>query len=139
MCLVQVHCHCQMERIIMILLMNNKKLLLTCVCNNERTDKILGKNMYYMLPRNENIVTRSAKNIQTLFPALLFILQLLFSLDLSPTIFLSKSTVQEIGCNHAESVGFSTYGFGTTLTITKLHLIWVTTRIHIEIYKYPAS
>ncbi|XP_050206464.1 oleoyl-acyl carrier protein thioesterase 1, chloroplastic-like [Mercurialis annua] len=46
--------------------------------------------------------------------------------------------LQEVGCNHAQSVGFSTDGFATTLTMRKLHLIWVTARMHIEIYKYPA-
>lgn len=46
--------------------------------------------------------------------------------------------MQEVGCNHAQSVGFSTDGFATTPTMRKLHLIWVTARMHIEIYKYPA-
>ncbi|KDP26359.1 hypothetical protein JCGZ_17517 [Jatropha curcas] len=46
--------------------------------------------------------------------------------------------LQEVGCNHAQSVGFSTDGFATTPTMRKLHLIWVTARMHIEIYKYPA-
>lgn len=46
--------------------------------------------------------------------------------------------LQEVGCNHAQSVGFSTDGFATTTTMRKLHLIWVTARMHIEIYKYPA-
>ncbi|WCJ38012.1 Oleoyl-acyl carrier protein thioesterase chloroplastic [Euphorbia peplus] len=46
--------------------------------------------------------------------------------------------LQEVGCNHAQSVGFSTDGFATTTTMRKLHLIWVTNRMHIEIYKYPA-
>ncbi|RVW86466.1 Oleoyl-acyl carrier protein thioesterase 1, chloroplastic [Vitis vinifera] len=45
---------------------------------------------------------------------------------------------KEVGCNHAQSVGFSTDGFATTHTMRKLHLIWVTARMHIEIYKYPA-
>nr|POE55901.1 oleoyl-acyl carrier protein thioesterase, chloroplastic [Quercus suber] len=45
---------------------------------------------------------------------------------------------REVGCNHAQSVGFSTDGFATTPTMRKLHLIWVTARMHIEIYKYPA-
>lgn len=45
---------------------------------------------------------------------------------------------QEVGCNHAQYVGFSTDGFATTLTMRKYHLIWVTARMHIEIYKYPA-
>ena len=44
----------------------------------------------------------------------------------------------EVGCNHAQSVGYSTDGFATTPTMRKLRLIWVTARIHIEIYKYPA-
>ncbi|EAZ45287.1 hypothetical protein OsJ_29929 [Oryza sativa Japonica Group] len=44
----------------------------------------------------------------------------------------------EVGCNHAQSVGFSTDGFATTTTMRKLGLIWVTNRMHIEIYKYPA-
>ncbi|MCI01045.1 oleoyl-acyl carrier protein thioesterase 1 chloroplastic-like, partial [Trifolium medium] len=44
----------------------------------------------------------------------------------------------EVGCNHAQSVGFSTDGFATTPTMRKLHLIWVTARMHIEVYKYPA-
>ncbi|XP_050206465.1 oleoyl-acyl carrier protein thioesterase 2, chloroplastic-like [Mercurialis annua] len=46
--------------------------------------------------------------------------------------------LQEVGCNHAQIVGFSTNGFSTTHTMRKLHLIWVTARMHIEIYKYPA-
>lgn len=46
--------------------------------------------------------------------------------------------VQEVGCNHAQSVGYSTDGFATTPTMRKLRLIWVTARMHIEIYKYPA-
>ncbi|KAL8160593.1 hypothetical protein V2J09_002130 [Rumex salicifolius] len=46
--------------------------------------------------------------------------------------------LQEVGCNHAQSVGFSTDGFATTPTMRKLHLIWVTARMHIEIYRYPA-
>ncbi|KAM3731573.1 hypothetical protein ACB098_12G173900 [Castanea mollissima] len=44
----------------------------------------------------------------------------------------------EVGCNHAQSVGFSTDGFAITPTMRKLHLIWGTARMHIEIYKYPA-
>nr|WNE90693.1 Fatty acyl-ACP Thioesterases A [Carthamus tinctorius] len=44
----------------------------------------------------------------------------------------------EVGGNHAQSVGFSTDGFATTTTMRKLHLIWVTSRMHIEIYRYPA-
>lgn len=48
------------------------------------------------------------------------------------------SVLQEVGCNHAQSVGFSTDGFATTPTMRKLHLIWVTARMHIEVYKYPA-
>lgn len=46
--------------------------------------------------------------------------------------------MQEVGCNHAQMVGFSTDGFATTHTMRKLHLIWVTARMHIEVYKYPA-
>ncbi|KAL6011302.1 Oleoyl-acyl carrier protein thioesterase 2, chloroplastic [Asimina triloba] len=46
--------------------------------------------------------------------------------------------VGEAGCNHAQSIGFSTDGFATTPIMRKLHLIWVTSRMHIEIYKYPA-
>ncbi|KAG2404816.1 Oleoyl-acyl carrier protein [Vigna angularis] len=48
-----------------------------------------------------------------------------------------KSSI-EVGCNHAQSVGYSTDGFATTPTMRKLRLIWVTARMHIEIYKYPA-
>ncbi|KAL3655403.1 Plant UBX domain-containing protein 1 [Castilleja foliolosa] len=44
----------------------------------------------------------------------------------------------EVACNHNESVGFSTDGFGTLTIMRKLHLIWVTARMRIEIYKYPA-
>ncbi|KAG5567277.1 hypothetical protein RHGRI_002735 [Rhododendron griersonianum] len=46
--------------------------------------------------------------------------------------------LQEVACNHVQSCGYSTDGFGTTITMRKLHLIWVATRMHIEIYKYPA-
>lgn len=54
------------------------------------------------------------------------------------TVETMANLLQEIGCNHAQSVGFSTDGFATTTTMRKLHLIWVTSRMHIEIYKYPA-
>ncbi|BBN09856.1 fatty acyl-ACP thioesterase A [Marchantia polymorpha subsp. ruderalis] len=45
--------------------------------------------------------------------------------------------LQECACNHAQSVGFSTDGFATTPAMRKRHLIWVTTRMHIEIDEYP--
>ncbi|XP_010927699.2 oleoyl-acyl carrier protein thioesterase 1, chloroplastic isoform X2 [Elaeis guineensis] len=54
------------------------------------------------------------------------------------TVETIANLLQEVGCNHAQSVGFSTDGFATTPTMRKLHLIWVTSRMHIEIYKYPA-
>lgn len=54
------------------------------------------------------------------------------------TVETIANLLQEIGCNHAQSVGFSTDGFATTISMRQLHLIWVTARMHIEIYKYPA-
>lgn len=54
------------------------------------------------------------------------------------TVETIANLLQEVGCNHAQSVGFSTDGFATTPTMRKLNLIWVTARMHIEIYKYPA-
>ncbi|KAL5057595.1 hypothetical protein RYX36_029199 [Vicia faba] len=54
------------------------------------------------------------------------------------TVETIANLLQEVGCNHAQSVGFSTDGFATTPTMRKLHLIWVTARMHIEVYKYPA-
>nr|WHO55255.1 FATA1 [Atractylodes lancea] len=54
------------------------------------------------------------------------------------TIETIANLLQEVGGNHAQGVGFSTDGFATTTTMRKLHLIWVTARMHIEVYKYPA-
>uniref|UniRef100_Q42714 Acyl-[acyl-carrier-protein] hydrolase n=1 Tax=Carthamus tinctorius TaxID=4222 RepID=Q42714_CARTI len=54
------------------------------------------------------------------------------------TIETIANLLQEVGGNHAQGVGFSTDGFATTTTMRKLHLIWVTARMHIEIYRYPA-
>ncbi|XVF21352.1 hypothetical protein REPUB_Repub12eG0083300 [Reevesia pubescens] len=54
------------------------------------------------------------------------------------TVETIANLLQEVGGNHAQSVGFSTDGFATTPTMRKLHLIWVTARMHIEVYKYPA-
>ncbi|KAK3415220.1 hypothetical protein EUGRSUZ_H00777 [Eucalyptus grandis] len=54
------------------------------------------------------------------------------------TVETIANLLQEVGCNHAQSVGFSTDGFATTTTMRKMNLIWVTARMHIEIYKYPA-
>ncbi|XP_054785345.1 oleoyl-acyl carrier protein thioesterase 1, chloroplastic-like [Prosopis cineraria] len=54
------------------------------------------------------------------------------------TVETIANLLQEVGCNHAQSVGFSTDGFATTTTMRKLRLIWVTARMHIEVYKYPA-
>ncbi|KAI8574257.1 hypothetical protein RHMOL_Rhmol01G0340800 [Rhododendron molle] len=56
----------------------------------------------------------------------------------SSTVFLLPTELLEVACNHVQSCGYSTDGFGTTTTMRKLHLIWVATRMHIEIYKYPA-
>ncbi|KAK9138360.1 hypothetical protein Sjap_008954 [Stephania japonica] len=54
------------------------------------------------------------------------------------TVETIANLMQEVACNHAQSVGFSTDGFATTTTMRKMHLIWVTSRMHIEVYKYPA-
>ncbi|KMZ58421.1 Acyl-ACP Thioesterase (Chloroplastic) [Zostera marina] len=54
------------------------------------------------------------------------------------TVETIANLLQEVGGNHAQSVGFSTDGFATTTTMRELRLIWVTSRMHIEIYKYPA-
>ncbi|GAB2282450.1 hypothetical protein Dimus_016993 [Dionaea muscipula] len=54
------------------------------------------------------------------------------------TVETIANLLQEVGCNHAQSVGFSTDGFATTPTMRKLHLIWVTARMQIEINRYPA-
>ncbi|KAL4381247.1 hypothetical protein AHAS_Ahas04G0114400 [Arachis hypogaea] len=54
------------------------------------------------------------------------------------TVETIANLLQEVGCNHAQSVGYSTDGFATTPTMRKLGLIWVTARMHIEVYKYPA-
>ncbi|KAF5195449.1 Oleoyl-acyl carrier protein thioesterase protein [Thalictrum thalictroides] len=54
------------------------------------------------------------------------------------TVETIANLLQENACNHAQSVGFSTDGFATTPTMRKLRLIWVTSRMHIEVYKYPA-
>ncbi|GJY44585.1 oleoyl-acyl carrier protein thioesterase, chloroplastic-like protein [Tanacetum coccineum] len=54
------------------------------------------------------------------------------------TIETIANLLQEVGGNHAQGVGFSTDGFATTTTMRKLHLIWVTARMHIEVYRYPA-
>ncbi|CAN0915324.1 Oleoyl-acyl carrier protein thioesterase, chloroplastic (Fragment) [Linum grandiflorum] len=53
------------------------------------------------------------------------------------TVETIANLLQEVGGNHAQSVGFSTDGFATTPTMRKLHLIWVTARMHIEVYRYP--
>ncbi|KAL9263909.1 Oleoyl-acyl carrier protein thioesterase, chloroplastic-like protein [Drosera capensis] len=54
------------------------------------------------------------------------------------TVETIANLLQEVGCNHAQSVGYSTDGFATTPMMRKLYLIWVTARMHIEIYRYPA-
>jgi len=54
------------------------------------------------------------------------------------TIEAVANLLQEVACNHAQSVGFSTDGFATTPAMRKRHLIWVAARMHIEVYKYPA-
>ncbi|XP_071718077.1 oleoyl-acyl carrier protein thioesterase, chloroplastic-like [Rutidosis leptorrhynchoides] len=54
------------------------------------------------------------------------------------TVETIANLLQEVGGNHGLCVGYSTDGFATTTTMRKLHLIWVTSRMHIEIHKYPA-
>ncbi|XP_043705810.1 oleoyl-acyl carrier protein thioesterase 2, chloroplastic-like [Telopea speciosissima] len=46
--------------------------------------------------------------------------------------------MQEAALNQVQNLGYSTDGMGTSYTMRQLHLIWVTTRMHIEVYKYPA-
>ncbi|KAJ4968461.1 hypothetical protein NE237_015162 [Protea cynaroides] len=45
--------------------------------------------------------------------------------------------LQEVSCNHVRSLGYVD-GFGRSYNMIQLHLIWVVTRMHIEVYKYPA-
>ncbi|KAF3435950.1 hypothetical protein FNV43_RR23042 [Rhamnella rubrinervis] len=59
-------------------------------------------------------------------------------LNKTATVETMANLLQEVGCNHAQGVGFSTDGFATTLSMRKMNLIWVTARMHIEIYRYPA-
>lgn len=47
------------------------------------------------------------------------------------------SLLQEVACNHAQSVGFSTDGFATTPLMRERGFIWVTTRMKIKVDKYP--
>ncbi|XP_074268493.1 oleoyl-acyl carrier protein thioesterase 1, chloroplastic-like [Silene latifolia] len=54
------------------------------------------------------------------------------------TVETIANLLQEVGCNHAQAIGFSTDGFSTTPTMRKLRLIWVIARMHIEMYRYPA-
>ncbi|KAK6141843.1 hypothetical protein DH2020_024415 [Rehmannia glutinosa] len=54
------------------------------------------------------------------------------------TIQTIANFLQEVSCNHFLSAGYTTDGFSTTLTMRKVNLIWVTSRMHIEVYKYPA-
>ncbi|KAL3725102.1 hypothetical protein ACJRO7_030161 [Eucalyptus globulus] len=54
------------------------------------------------------------------------------------TVETMANLLQEVACNQVQSLGFSTDGFATTSTMRKMNLIWVTARMHIEIYKYPA-
>ncbi|XP_042483092.1 oleoyl-acyl carrier protein thioesterase 2, chloroplastic-like [Macadamia integrifolia] len=53
------------------------------------------------------------------------------------TIDAIANLMQEAACNHVQSFTYSADGMGTTKTMRKLNLIWVTTRMHIEVYKYP--
>ncbi|CAA6659904.1 unnamed protein product [Spirodela intermedia] len=54
------------------------------------------------------------------------------------TIDAIANLLQEVACNHAQSVGLTRDGFSTTTTMRKLGLIWVTSRMHIEVNRYPA-
>jgi fatty acyl-ACP thioesterase A len=44
---------------------------------------------------------------------------------------------QEVSANHAQAVGFSNDGFATSPLMRERGMIWVTTRMHIEMFKYP--
>ncbi|GBG91603.1 hypothetical protein CBR_g52636 [Chara braunii] len=46
--------------------------------------------------------------------------------------------LQEVAVNHARCVGFTDNGFGTTPAMRQKRLIWVTTRLHVEMLHYPA-
>ncbi|KAL3615965.1 hypothetical protein CASFOL_040259 [Castilleja foliolosa] len=55
------------------------------------------------------------------------------------TIQIIASYLQDIACNHFLSLGYTTDdGFSTTNSMRKLNLILVLSRMHIELYKYPA-
>ncbi|KAJ4773163.1 Acyl-[acyl-carrier-protein] hydrolase [Rhynchospora pubera] len=53
------------------------------------------------------------------------------------TIETIASLLQETSCNRAQRSGWLTDGFPTPPTMKKHGLIWITSRVHIEMYKYP--
>ncbi|KAJ3688573.1 hypothetical protein LUZ61_017737 [Rhynchospora tenuis] len=53
------------------------------------------------------------------------------------TIETIASLLQETSCNRAQRSGWLTDGFPTPPTMKKHGLIWITSRVHIEMYQYP--
>ncbi|XP_020598212.1 oleoyl-acyl carrier protein thioesterase 1, chloroplastic-like [Phalaenopsis equestris] len=53
------------------------------------------------------------------------------------TVQTIANVLQDVGCNHLQSVGFSNDGFVPTTIMRELRLMWVFSRMHIEIYEYP--
>jgi len=45
--------------------------------------------------------------------------------------------VQEAACNHAAALGFTQDGFACTPIMHQQSLVWVVTRMHIEMDSYP--
>eukprot|EP00249_Psilotum_nudum_P011166 c23004_g1_i2 orf=1266-2306(-) len=57
--------------------------------------------------------------------------------DRTASIEAIANLLQEVACNHVQSLGFSTDAFATTPSMRNRRLIWVTTRMQIEIDDYP--
>lgn len=46
--------------------------------------------------------------------------------------------MQEVALNHVSLLGISGTGFGATKGMNENRLIWVITRLHVEVDRYPA-
>ncbi|KAJ4780572.1 Acyl-[acyl-carrier-protein] hydrolase [Rhynchospora pubera] len=86
----------------------------------------------------EKMIFGSFENDKTVYKESFVIRSSHVGLNKTATVETIASLLQETACNRAICLGWLADGFPTPPTMRKHRLTWITFRVHIEMYKYPA-
>ncbi|KAJ3678971.1 hypothetical protein LUZ61_021135 [Rhynchospora tenuis] len=86
----------------------------------------------------EKMTSGSFENDKTVYKESFIIRSSQVGVNKTATIETIASLLQETACNRVICFGWLADGFPTPPTMRKHRLTWVTSRVHIEMYKYPA-